>query len=363
MSDWILPTNEPGQNESAMAVLDHSQDDRPTVSSQTTVQTEAAEDWFYRNTFHHSKFADIPHLVKLKRQQKYTISLAFPTLNEEETIGNEIRNISSALMKEYPLIDEIAVIDSGSKDRTRELAEEAGATVYLSSDILPEHGSYAGKGENLWKSLYVLDGDLVVWIDADIKNIHPKFVYGVLGPLLENPNVGYVKAFYERPLNVGSKLVPTGGGRVTEILVRPLLAAFYPELSLLIQPLSGEYAGRREILESVPFQVGYGVEIGHLLDILAAHGLDIFSQVDLDKRVHRNQSTEALSRMAFGILQTVMSRLEDHGRVRLAHSLATEFRFVKTKEYTHILKKEELKFNERPPMLSIPEYRAKRGLA
>jgi glucosyl-3-phosphoglycerate synthase len=189
------------------------------------------------------------------------------------------------------------VIDSGSTDDTRAIAARFGARVFSSRDILKSYGTFRGKGENLWKSLFVLQGDIIVWIDADISNIGPKFVYGLLGPLLERPEIGYVKAFYERPLRSTSGLTLSGGGRVTEILVRPLFSLFYPELAGLVQPLSGEYAGRRRLLERLPFSVGYGVEVGHLIDIYHQHGIESLAQVDLTA-AHRNQPVEALSRMS-----------------------------------------------------------------
>ncbi|MDR2588740.1 MAG: glucosyl-3-phosphoglycerate synthase, partial [Spirochaetales bacterium] len=237
------------------------------------------------NTFHHSRYVDKKRLVDLKMAQGTSISLAFPTLNEEATIAKEILVIKTELMDRLPLIDEIAVIDSGSVDKTCQIAQAYGAKVYQSRDVLKSQGSFRGKGENLWKSLYVLSGDIIVWIDADIQNIAPKFVYGLVGPLLENSELQYVKAFYERPLRTTDGLMPSGGGRVTEILVRPLFSLFFPELAFLIQPLSGEYAGRRKLLERIPFSVGYGVELGHLLDIYHLAGIGALAQVDLDKRV------------------------------------------------------------------------------
>jgi len=313
----------------------------------------SSERWFSQNTFHHSRFADIERLVRIKQGKNLKISVALPTLNEESTIGREIQVLKQALMHENPLVDEIAVIDSGSTDRTRELAREAGADVYLSSEILPALGSYTGKGENLWKSLAVLSGDIIAWIDADIKNIHPKFVYGIVGPLLENDRLGYVKAYYERPINIGNKMKSAGGGRVTELMARPLLAGFYPELSLFLQPLSGEYAGRREILESIPFSVGYGVEIGHLIDIYEKHGLSVFAQVDLDKRIHRNQTLPALSKMSFAIFQTVMNKLNHSGRIHLTENMCNELNLLKVKEYIYHLRKEEVRLYLRPPMNTV----------
>jgi len=258
------------------------------------------------------------------------------------------------------LIDEIVVMDSGSTDRTRELARETGAKVYLADDCLPEFGSIRGKGENLWKSLYVLEGDIIVWIDADIKNIHPKFVYGMVGPLLEYDHLKYVKAFYERPLVLGKKMRSLGGGRVTEILARPLLANFYPELCGFMQPLSGEYAGRREIMEAVPFRVGYGVEIGLLIDIYEKCGLKGLAQVDLDKRVHRHQRLTALGRMSFAILHTFFARLQGQDLVAFKKVISNEFELVKRRGEDIFLKKERFSFIERPPMITLEQYQRKR---
>lgn len=317
--------------------------------------------WLKTNTYHHSSFSDIGKLVRLKEKKNLKISVAFPTLNEEETIAEEINVIKGKLQIEHPLLDEIAVIDSASTDRTRELAAEAGAKVYLADDYLREFGIIRGKGENLWKSLYLLEGDIIVWVDADIKNIHPKFVYGIIGPLLEYDHLKYVKAFYERPLVVGKKMRPSGGGRVTEILIRPLLANFYPELSGFLQPLSGEYAGRRKVLEAVPFRVGYGVEIGLLIDIYEKYGLKSLAQVDLDRRVHRNRSLPALSKMSFAILHTFFTKLQQQDIVSLEKELSSEFRLVKARKEEIFLKKEGFTFIERPPMIKVEKYRRKRA--
>jgi len=318
------------------------------------------DEWIKTNTYHHSSFSDINRLVELKKKKNLSISLAFPTLNEEETIAEVINVIKGKLQMEYPLLDEIVVIDSGSTDRTRKLAQEAGARVYLDKECLPEFGTISGKGENLWKSLYVLEGDIIVWVDADIKNIHPKFVYGTVGPLLEYDHLKYVKAFYERPLVMGKKMRASGGGRVTEILVRPLLANFYPELCAFVQPLSGEYAGRREILEAVPFRVGYGVETGLLIDIYEKCGLEGLAQVDLDKRIHKPQRLTALGRMSFAILHTFFTRLEEQELVTFKREISDEFELVKRRGENIFLKKERFALVERPPMITIERYRCKR---
>ncbi|HDS03165.1 MAG TPA: glucosyl-3-phosphoglycerate synthase [Firmicutes bacterium] len=315
------------------------------------------KDHILNNTFHHSDFQDIKKLVELKEAQGLKISLAFPTLNEERTIGKEILIIKNELINRHPLLDEIAVIDSDSTDRTREIAAEFGANVYIASQILPQYGRFRGKGENLWKSLYVLKGDIIVWIDADINNIHPKFVYGLLGALLNHHQLEYVKAFYERPISGEKELRRSGGGRVTEIFTRPVFSTFFPELASLIQPLSGEYAGRRELLEQLSFSVGYGVEIGHLLDIYKMRGTSVLGQVDLDMRIHRNQDLRALSRMSFALLNTVLTRLEQYQKLSLLEEANTEHIALNVENNRHVAEKTAMTPLERPPMITIKEYR------
>lgn len=272
--------------------------------------------WLDENKFHHSDFRDIQQLVREKEKQNLTISLCFPTLNEEKTIGQSIVITKAELMDRFPLIDEIAVIDSGSDDKTCEIAQNFGADTYIASDYLKEEGISKGKGENLWKALYLLKGDIIVYLDADIRNIHHRFVYGLLGPLLLYPKIKFVKAFYKRPVHDGQKFQSTGGGRVTEILIRPLFSQFFPDLTAIIQPLSGEYAGYREIFEKISFPIGYGVETGMLIDIYKKWGIEIMAQTDLDLRVHRNQGITSLGKMAFGILQTFWNRLEKYSSIR-----------------------------------------------
>ena len=280
-------------------------------------------DWIKNNTIHHSQFWDLKKLVEEKEKQNLKISVCLPTLNEEKTIGKEIVMFKSELVDRYPLLDEIAVIDSGSTDGTREIAATFGADVYLSSDILPQYGEKKGKGENLWKAVYELTGDIIVYVDADIKNIHPRFAYGLVAPLIYRPEVHYVKAFYDRPLAFSQGVRPSGGGRVTEILTRPLFSLFFPDLTGLVQPLSGEYAVRREVLEAIPFPIGYGVETSHLIDVYEKWGMEAIAQVDLDQRVHRNQETRDLGKMAFGILRAFLYRAEALGVIGTLPELST----------------------------------------
>lgn len=317
------------------------------------------DSWLKSNTFHHSQFRDLRALVDAKERQNLKISLCIPTLNEERTIGKEVVIFKSELMHRYPLLDEIAVIDSGSTDRTREVAGSFGADVYLASDILPHLARKKGKGENLWKAIYQLNGDIIVYIDADIKNIHPRFVYGLVAPLISQPEIMYVKAFYDRPLAFSQGVRPSGGGRVTEILIRPLFSLFFPELTAIIQPLSGEYAVRREVLDSIPFPIGYGVETSHLLDVYRRWGLRAFAQTDLDQRVHRNQETRSLGKMAFGILQTFLSRIHSLGIVPSLPSMSTVLRQFQVHDQVFETVEYNIVEEERPPMNTVPAYQEK----
>jgi len=316
--------------------------------------------WFAENTFHASEFADIRRLVELKEKQNLTVSVGLPALNEEKTIGLVIKRIKGRLMDRYPLIDQLLVIDSDSEDRTVEIAESLGVPVERHSRILPEVGTHAGKGEALWKSLHVLDGDIVCWIDTDISNIQPRFVYGLLGPLLREPRIQYVKGFYKRPIKEGDKLVSEGGGRVTELMARPLLNLFYPELSGMIQPLSGEYAGRRELLESVPFFTGYAVETGLLIDILESVGLPAMGQVDLERRIHRNQPLGNLSLMAYVILQAAIRKLEARHRIELQTEMGRGIKQIIQETDRFSLEIREISDQLRAPIRTIPAYQERR---
>jgi glucosyl-3-phosphoglycerate synthase len=268
--------------------------------------------------FHHRQFADVDALIAQKNSQR--ISVCIPTLNEAETIGPIVATLRETLVRRG-LVDEVLVIDSGSTDATCEIARTAGATVHLAAEILPDQNAHRGKGENLWKALHVATGDIICYVDGDISNFHSGFITGLVGPLLTDSNIDYVKAFYERPLAYGDESHSTGGGRVSEILIRPLISLFYPELCCILQPLSGEYAARRSTLESLAFPVGYGVEMAHLIDLAQQGKLHRLAQTDLVKRIHRNRDDDELGSMAFAILRVVLRRLQRDGKLTLAAPL------------------------------------------
>ena len=256
-------------------------------------------------TFHHRDF-DLATL--LARKGDHTISVCLPARNEEATIGPIVTEIRRALMVEVPLVDELVVVDDQSIDETATVAAEAGADVVSSSDVLAHLVKGPGKGQAMWKSMYVTTGDLVTWCDADIRDFDARFVIGVLGPLLADPRVGFVKGFYDRPLGHDDQ----GGGRVTELMARPLISTLFPALAPVSQPLSGEYGGRRSLLEAVPFMAGYGVELGLLVDLVERFGIEVLAQVDLGQRRHRNRSLDELGPQAMAILQTALRRVAPH---------------------------------------------------
>ncbi len=313
--------------------------------------------WFAENTFHADEFKALHELVEMKHQQGKTISLALPALNEEETVGQVIGMMKGELMEKIPLLDEIVLVDSDSTDRTREIAEELGIPVYIHQHLLERLGARRGKGEALWKSLLVTRGDIIIWIDTDIVNIHPRFVYGIIGPLLLNPQIQFVKGFYRRPLRVGEKMQAGGGGRVTELTARPLLNLFYPELSGVMQPLAGEYGGRREALERATFYSGYGVETGLLIDIYEKYGLQAIAQVDLLERIHHNQHLEALSKMSFAIIQTMIHKLENRFGNAILEDVNRSMKLIRhNNRGGYFLEVEEIAELSRPPMIEVAEY-------
>lgn len=311
------------------------------------------KEWLKKNSFHHSDFQDIEELISLKKN--ISISLGLPTKNVEQTIEPILFNLKY-LQEQYPLLDQIAIIDAHSTDKTVEIAKEQGVEVYYEDEILPKAGVQRGKGEALWKSLAVLRGDIVAWIDTDIRNFDPHFIYGIVGPLLKYDNLQYVKAFYRRPIKVGETLKKTGGGRVTELVVRPIFNLFYPELAAFAQPLSGEYSGRRSLLESLPFYTGYAVETALLIEIWRRHGLDVMAQVDLDERIHENQSTLALGKMSFEILQAVFELLQEDNKISLETDIKNILQVVSCQNGQCELESDNIEIVKRAPIKEVPYY-------
>lgn len=295
---------------------------------------------------HHRDF-DARALASVKEET--TVSVCLPARNEAETVGPIVEAIRSELVEGAGLVDQLLVIDDNSTDGTAAAARRAGAEVVAVEEILAELPGGAGKGEAMWKSMFASDGDLVCWIDADIRNFESHFVIGLLGPLLEDDAVAFTKGCYRRPLGDD----PQGGGRVTELVVRPVLSQFFPELTGIVQPLAGEYAGRRTVLERVPFAEGYGVDVGLLIDVTRLAGLDALVQVDLGAREHRNRPLTDLGPQAMAVLVTVLRRagVAPSGSIaalrRFDADLAEEVVAVETRE--------------RPPVNTIAQYRKRFG--
>ncbi|MFI9625040.1 glucosyl-3-phosphoglycerate synthase [Streptomyces sp. NPDC052042] len=317
---------------------------------------EEVERWLTRRSW---SVADRPLdrllAARAKDPRRGSVSVVLPALNEEATVGEIVATIRRELMEKVALVDELVVIDSGSTDATAKVAREAGARVVHRDDILPRIPALPGKGEVLWRSLLVTHGDIICFIDADLRDFSADFVSGVVGPLLTDPEVGFVKAMYDRPFGDGPGGAAGQGGRVTELVARPLLNLHWPRLAGFVQPLGGEYAARRSLLEQLPFPVGYGVELGLLVDALHTVGLDALAQVDVGVRKHRHQDGQALGRMAAAIYRTAQLRLS---RGHLVRPSLTQF---ERGEDGFVPRTHAVDTEERPPMREIEEYTSRRA--
>lgn len=288
-------------------------------------------------------------LAAAKQALDLSVSVCLPARDEAATVGAIVESIAEELVSGPALVDEVVVVDDGSRDATATRAAAAGATVFAARDILPEAGVGRGKGNALWKSLQVSTGDVVCWVDADIRAFDASFVVGLVGPLLTRPEIDFVKGFYDRPLGDA----PGEGGRVTELVARPLLSRFFPRAALIAQPLGGEYAGRRELLETLPFVEGWGVDVALLIDVIERGGAESVAQVDLGVRAHRNRPLRELGLPAAEILATVLGRagLCDAGS---GHELV---RLDEDDRIEHL----PVSLRQRPPIVEVPAYRSRAG--
>jgi glucosyl-3-phosphoglycerate synthase len=290
-------------------------------------------------TYRHGDF-DADALAEAKARHGTVVSVCLPARDEAATVGTIVEQLRGSLVDGCGLVDEVLVMDDHSTDATAEVAAEAGARVVAVDDVLPELGPGEGKGEALYKSVAAARGDLIAWCDADIREFAPHFVVGLVGPLLTRPDISFVKGFYDRPVD-GS---PHGGGRVTELMARPAISTLFPHLSSIVQPLSGEYAGRRSLLERLRFVQGYGVDLGLLVDIADLEGTESIAQVDLGLRKHRNRSLEELGPQALAVLQTALGRAGG-GRGRDATLVRPDLEPV------------EVRAAERPALVEVSGYR------
>jgi glucosyl-3-phosphoglycerate synthase len=274
--------------------------------------------WFRDHTYT-SRAEDAGRLAAIKRAAGVRVSVCLPALNEAPTIGPICTIVRDRLMGPEGLVDELIVIDSGSTDGTADLAASAGATVIGLDRALEEVAPTAsGKGAALWSSLAAATGDIVVWLDSDTKNFGEHFVSRLVAPFFRDPELRLVKGYYERPLGEGDALSAAGGGRVTELVVRPLIDLFYPALAGVIQPLAGECAVRRDALIQIPFMAGYGVDVAILIDVVEKWGPEAIGQADLGVRIHRNRDLMELGKMSFEIIRTMVGRFEDLGLMKAA---------------------------------------------
>lgn len=307
-----------------------------------------------------SRWQDWPHdwLLAAKARLGVTISVVIPARNEQRTVADVAGAIDRELVRGVPLVDELVVMDSDSTDATGVAAAAAGAVVYRTSDVAPATGSYQGKGEALWKSLLVTKGDLLVFVDADLTSWGPHFVSGLVGPLLADEQVRLVKGFYTRVRTESDGSTSTEGGRVTELVARPLISLWWPELADVVQPLAGEWAARRSLMESLSIPVGYGVELATLMDTAATYGLDAVAQVDLGSRAHRHQANHDLALMAAELL--VVAERRRSGPAGLGDQVLLR-QFVRAQDGQPVQVSRPVPVAERPPARSLRNLGAAAG--
>ncbi|MFG1954977.1 glucosyl-3-phosphoglycerate synthase [Micromonospora sp. NPDC048830] len=320
-------------------------------------------------TYRTSSAADWTPGRLLRAKGDSQVSVVLPARNEEATVGAIVSTIRQHLMDRVPLVDELIVVDSRSTDQTARVARAAGAEVVSQDEMTRGLPRLTGKGDALWAGLAAAEGDVVAFVDADLRDFRPHFVAGLLGPLLTDPSVEFVKGFYHRPLVGAASVEADGGGRVTELMARPLLNLFWPELAGFVQPLAGEYAGRRAVLEQVPFVSGYGVETAMLIDLLDLVGLDALAQVDLGERKHRHQDTAALGRMSAQIMLTAWSRLQRRGWASpgtVPAALLTQFRRGGSDALPSLEREivvSDVSVQERPPLAQLRHRVPRRRVA
>jgi glucosyl-3-phosphoglycerate synthase len=317
----------------------------PVVEAWATSRTSNARDW--------------PPGRLLAAKGNVTVSVVLPARNEEATVGTIVAAIRRDLVESVPLVDEVVVVDSRSSDATAAVARAAGAVVVSQDAVTSGLAPMRGKGDALWAGLAATSGDIVAFVDADVDPFDSNFVSGLIAPLLTDPSVQFVKGFYHRPLSLGGQSEPDGGGRVTELVARPLLNLFWPDLAGFVQPLAGEVAGRRQVLERVPFVSGYGVETAMLVDLFGLVGLDALAQADLGERSHRHQNNEALGQMAAQIQLTAWSRLVRDGRANGGAPLPgvlTQFRRGGEQPLPNLGREivvSDIGIDERPPLSTV----------
>jgi glucosyl-3-phosphoglycerate synthase len=321
-----------------------------------------AVEWFKHRSYDYRQFADLKAMERSKRELGLTVSAVLPCRNVADTVGGIIDEIHAVNEQtDDLLVDQILAVDADSEDGTAEVAVTKGAEVYSENDLLSHYGGTHGKGDAMWRSLSVARGDLIMYVDADTKDFKPQFVYGVLGPILNFPEVRFVKAAYRRPFKSYETVELDGGGRVTELTAKPLFNLFYPELAGFVQPLAGEFVAYKELFCSIPFLTGYAVETGIMIDVFKRAGLTAMAQVDLGTRQNRHQPLRDLSRMSYSVLRAVARRLRQEGRLNQARDPNLPEQLFQFSDYLHaVATPEGLKLQEyveelveRPPMADV----------
>lgn len=323
-----------------------------------------AAEWFRHRSYDYEQFSDLAALSRRKGELGLTVSAVLPCRNVADTVGgiiDEIHAINERVSPGTPLVDQVLAVDADSPDGTAEVAARHGAEVFSENELMSHYGGAHGKGDAMWRSLAVARGDLIMYVDADTKDFQPQLVYGILGPILEMPEVRYVKAAYRRPFKSHETLEEDGGGRVTELSAKPLFNLFYPELAGFVQPLAGEFVADKELFCSIPFLTGYAVETGIMIDVLKSVGLDAMAQVDLGTRQNRHQPLRDLSRMSYAVVRAVARRLREDGRLNQARDISLPEQLFQFSDYRHaVATPDGLKLQqyveelvERPPMAEI----------
>lgn len=321
-----------------------------------------AAEWFKHRSYEYSQFSDLAALSRRKADLGVTVSAVLPCRNVADTVGSIIDEIHAINDRvSTPLVDQLLAVDADSPDGTASVAARHGAEVFSENELMSRYGGAHGKGDAMWRSLSVARGDLVMYVDADTRDFRPQLVYGILGPILEVPEIRYVKAAYRRPFKSHETLEVDGGGRVTELSAKPLFNLFYPELAGFVQPLAGEFVADKELFCSIPFLTGYAVETGIMIDVLKHVGLSAMAQVDLGTRQNRHQHLRDLSRMSYAVVRAVARRLRQEGRLNQSRDPNLPEQLFQFSDYRHAvatpdgLKLQEYveELVERPPMAEI----------
>jgi glucosyl-3-phosphoglycerate synthase len=311
-------------------------------------------EWFEQYSFHYRDFSELASTGG--PGDRLTVTLILPTRNVAATIG-PILDAVARLNERTGLLEQVIVVDADSPDGTAEIARASGAEVYSENELLPAYGPSQGKGDAMWRGLSVARGDIVMFADSDTTDFGEHFIYGTLGPLLSTPGVQFSKAAYRRPFSADGQAVADGGGRVTELMAKPLLNFFYPGLTGFVQPLAGEFAARRELLDRLPFLTGYGVEVGILIDVFTQAGLPAMAQVDLGSRQNRHQPLWDLTRMSSTVLRAVGRRV----RLPEREGAAGVWALPRQDVYLHAVASQDglrldehlNELSERPPMAQV----------